>query len=99
MTLLLSPSVMEIPPSSVEDVPLAGLRVGQEGVVTALRLRDDARLRKLMALGILPGVRLRLVRRWPVYVFQAGHSQFAVDEDIAKAIYVRLSDSGFTANG
>ncbi|RME08439.1 MAG: ferrous iron transport protein A [Anaerolineae bacterium] len=98
MTLLLSSSVTELPLSSAGDVPLASLRVGQEGVVTVLAMRDEARLRKLMALGILPGARLRLVRRWPGYVFQIGFSQFAVDEDIAGAIYVRPLDASAAAD-
>jgi DtxR family Mn-dependent transcriptional regulator len=48
------------------------------------------RLEKIMAMGVLPGVDVHLDRRFPSYVFQVGHSQFAVDEEIAGDIYVRI---------
>jgi len=44
-----------------------------------------------MAIGVLPGVSIRLLRRFPSFVFEAGYSQFAVDEEIASALYVRLA--------
>jgi DtxR family Mn-dependent transcriptional regulator len=52
---------------------------------------NPRRLQKLMAMGVLPGVSISLLRRFPSFVFEAGYSQFAVDEDIAADIYVRLS--------
>ncbi len=43
-----------------------------------------------MAMGILPGEPVSLVRSFPSYVFQVRQSQFAVDKEIADAIYIRL---------
>jgi Fe2+ transport system protein FeoA len=43
---------------------------------------------RLTALGVLPGVELEVIRRWPAVVFQLGHSQFAVDEELAGLILV-----------
>jgi Fe2+ transport system protein FeoA len=42
-------------------------------------------------MGVLPGVAITLLRRSPSFVFEAGYSQFAVDEEIAADIYVRLA--------
>lgn len=71
--------------------PLDELEPGQSGQVAYLRMTDPARLQKLMAMGVLPGVAIALKRRSPSFVFECGYSQFAVDHDIAREIYVRLS--------
>ena len=42
-------------------------------------------------MGVLPGISLSVLETYPSFVFEAGYSQFAVDEDIAAEIYVRLS--------
>jgi len=70
--------------------PLADLQPGQQGHIAYIQMDDPARLQKLMAMGVLPGVDVRLLQRFPSFVFEAGHSQFAVDEEIAANVYVRL---------
>ncbi len=69
--------------------PLAGLSPGDEGHIACVQSHDQRAFRKLMAMGILPGNPIKLLRRSPAYVFQVGYSQFAVDRDIAEKIYVR----------
>ena len=71
--------------------PLRELQPGQKGEIAYIRMDKPRRLQKLMAMGVLPGVPITLQRRLPSFVFQVGHSQFAVDEAIAADIYVRLS--------
>ena len=71
--------------------PLCELRPGQEGQIAYLHMHDPQHLQKLMAMGVLPGVALKLKSNFPSYVFEAGFSQFAVDEGIAADIFVRLS--------
>jgi DtxR family Mn-dependent transcriptional regulator len=68
---------------------LAQLRPGQSGTVAYLHADDGAVIRKLMAMGIYPGSELSLLQRRPSFVFRVGHSQFAVDEVMARSIYVR----------
>lgn len=72
-------------------VPLCELRAGQAGHIAHIQMSDAGHLQKLMAMGVLPGVPIALLHRFPSFVFQAGHSQFAVDESIAAQVYVRLS--------
>ncbi len=72
-----------------ETIPLCQLEIGQSGVILALHVTDERRLRKMMAFGVLPSVTIRLLRRFPAYVFEVGYSQFAIDEEIAAAIEVR----------
>lgn len=79
--------------ASVERLiaPLCDLEPGQEGTIAYVQMKNPQRLQKLMAMGVLPGVRVSLTRRYPSFVFEAGFSQFAVDEEIAADIYVRLA--------
>jgi DtxR family transcriptional regulator, Mn-dependent transcriptional regulator len=71
--------------------PLTGLSVGQKGKVAYLLAGHDQKLQKLMALGVLPGARIGLVHRVPSYVFQIGHTEVAVDREMAGDIYVLLT--------
>ena len=70
--------------------PLTDLQVGQTGTIAYLHAEDQARLGKLMAMGVLPGTRVELRRTTPTYVFSVGFSQFAVDEEVAGSVYVRV---------
>ena len=72
--------------------PLCLLKSGQQGHIAYIQMNNPGRLQKLMAMNVLPGVPITLLRRSPSFVFEAGFSQFAVDEDIAADIYVRLND-------
>ncbi len=79
--------------TSVERLiaPLRELQPGQGGHIAYIQMINSRRLQKLMAMGVLPGVAIALQRRSPSFVFEAGYSQFAVDEEIAGDIYVRLA--------
>ncbi len=71
--------------------PLHELQPDQGGHIAYIQMNNPRRLQKLMAMGVLPGVAITLLRRSPSFVFEAGYSQFAVDEEIAGDIYVRLA--------
>jgi len=73
-------------------MPLAKLKIGQKVVVARLNTKDRHRLQKIMAMGILPGKTITLLQKFPSYVFQAGHSQFAIDRELAEAIIVQESE-------
>ena len=70
--------------------PLSQLAQGQKGKVAYIYAPESSQLQKLLAMGILPGAPISLIQSFPSYVFQAGQTQFAVDREIADAIYVRL---------
>jgi Fe2+ transport system protein FeoA len=78
----------------VEHAPgrtLLELAPGERGLVTGLvhQRKRGSYTERLTALGVLPGVELEVIRRWPAVVFQLGHSQFAVDEELAGLILVQ----------
>jgi DtxR family Mn-dependent transcriptional regulator len=70
--------------------PLSDLEGGEGGQIAYIQMSNPQHLQKLMAMGVLPGIPIRLLRRFPSFVFEAGYSQFAVDEEIAGDIFVRL---------
>jgi len=69
---------------------LSDLQVGQSGKIAYIHTKEGGVLQKLLAMGALPGSPISLLQKFPSYVFQIGNSQFAIDSDIAKDIYVRL---------
>jgi DtxR family transcriptional regulator, Mn-dependent transcriptional regulator len=72
--------------------PLADLDPGEEGRVSYLYAEDPTRIQELVAIGVLPGASVKLIRKFPAYVFSLGESEFAVDEPMARAIYVRIHE-------
>ncbi|MFH1716334.1 MAG: metal-dependent transcriptional regulator [Planctomycetota bacterium] len=69
--------------------PLCDARPESKGVVAYLATMDNRQVQKLVAMGILPGADIKVIRQSPSYVFQVGYSQFAVDRPLAEVIYVR----------
>jgi DtxR family Mn-dependent transcriptional regulator len=72
--------------------PLNEMETGQHGRIAYLHLHDSQHLQKLMAMGVLPGAPVKVKATSPSIVFEAGFSQFAVDEAIAGEIFIRLED-------
>lgn len=71
--------------------PLSELAEGQGGEVAYIQMSNSGRLQKLIAMGVLPGGKISLQRRSPSFVFEYDYTQFAVDEEIAADVYVRLT--------
>ena len=77
-------------PSAKLVSPLSQLAPGQRGKVAYIYAPESRQLQKLVAMGILPGAPVSLIQTFPSYVFQVRQTQFAVDKEIADAIYIRL---------
>lgn len=67
------------------------LEVNRKGKVAYIHTKDHKKLQKLMAMGVLPGMPIALIQKFPSYVFQIGQSQFAIDKALAECIFVRLT--------
>lgn len=70
---------------------LADTPLNLDARIAYLHTNDPHQLQKLMAMGVLPGKPVRVLHRYPSFVFQVGHSQYAVDKDMAAGIFVRIS--------
>lgn len=69
--------------------PLTQIKPDQHGKIAYVHAPHSSQLQKLMSMGVLPGAPIRLIQRYPSYVFELTGTQFAVDEEIADSIYVR----------
>lgn len=69
-------------------ISITNLKKGEEGIIKEINTEDKSTLRKLMAMGILPGMKLKMIQTFPSYVFQVGYTQVAVDKDIASVIII-----------
>lgn len=70
-------------------VALTELKAGHNGEIAYLSATDPKKMQKLMSLGVLPGNQVQLIRTFPAYIFKVGNSEFAVDQDLAREIFIR----------
>jgi DtxR family Mn-dependent transcriptional regulator len=70
-------------------VPLTELKAGEEGEIAYIQTKDSQKMQKLVAMGIIPGNRVRLLQSFPSYIFRVGYSEFAVDANMAQEIFIR----------
>ncbi len=70
-------------------VPLTKLSPGNVGKVVYLLTHKHPQLHKLMSLGLVPGVRVSVHQVFPAFIIQVEETQVALEEDIAKEIYVK----------
>jgi len=64
------------------------LHIGEVARIAYLSTQDHPRLLKLTALGVTPGVEVKLLQKWPSYVIQCDETEIALEEEIARNIYV-----------
>ena len=72
-------------------VALTELRPGEKGEIAYLSTADSKKMQKLMSMGVLPGNDLLLTRKFPSFIFKVGNSEFAIDEVLAREIFIRKS--------
>lgn len=67
---------------------LASLAQGERATIRRLAAPAGADLRKLLALGLLPGVEIEVERRWPAMVVRIGFATVALDAGLAEGVVV-----------
>ena len=70
-------------------MPLTDLPCGKDARVLYISTRHHDRLDRLASMGLLPGVDVRLHQSRPSYVIQVGETTLAIDQSVAKDIFVR----------
>ena len=68
---------------------LAEMTAGDRGIVSEIRA-TASRVDKLAALGILPGVEVRVQQNQPVVVVELGETVLAIERELAAGIRVSL---------
>lgn len=75
--------------ASCDSFPLTELEPGRSAVVTCLEESAGPIGRRLASMGVLPGAVVRPVQRRPAWIVEIGHSEFALDREMAACIRVR----------
>lgn len=78
---------------SLQDTTLCSMELKKTGKISRLETKDPGILRKIMSMGILPGMPVTLLRRSPSYLFEVDQTRYAVDSEIANHIYVSYCSS------
>jgi Fe2+ transport system protein B len=61
----------------------------RQGVVVDVQMQSDLRRSRLLALGVTPGARIKVLQTFPGIVFLYDQTELAVERDVAKTIFVR----------
>lgn len=72
-------------------IALSSVKNGKTGTVAILNTKDEALLRKLMAMGVSPGISLTLEQRFPSYIIKMGRTRAALDQETAQVIYLHTN--------
>ncbi len=76
---------------TVHYSPLDFLATKSQGVITAIRNKDEQVVKKLLAMGVHKGMHITLEQRFPSFVIRVGRTRIALDKDIASSIKVRVT--------
>jgi DtxR family Mn-dependent transcriptional regulator len=69
-------------------VPLSELKPGQSAQVAELKSDNPARLDRLGAFGLVPGILVRLEQAQPAFILRVGETEISVDKEVASEIVV-----------
>ena len=69
--------------------PLSSIEVGCEGRIAYITSKKHQRLQRLMAMGVVPGLSIKLLQSFPSFVIQVEETQIALDKEVADEIFVR----------
>ncbi len=72
----------------LKPITLCAMEPRKTGKIDHLETKNPGILQKLMAMGILPGMPITLLRKSPSYLFEVDQTRYAVDREIANHIYV-----------
>jgi len=73
---------------TLKTTTLSSMEPKKAGKIAHLETKNPGILQKLIAMGILPGMPVTLLRRSPSYFFEVDQTRYAVDREIANHIYV-----------
>jgi Fe2+ transport system protein FeoA len=75
------------------SVRLTELPPGTTAAVSCLEEPWSGEAGKLAGMGLLPGVRLRLVQKYPAFVLELGRTEIAMDVGLASRVRVHVAEA------
>jgi Fe2+ transport system protein FeoA len=76
-----------------DAIPLSGLRPRTAGRIVRVTRDLTGRSERLAALGVTAGATIRLLQRFPVFVFECDQTEIAIERAMATAILVEIDVS------
>lgn len=73
--------------------PLSAIKAGKTVKVVYISTKSHASLDRLSGIGVIPGLELTIHQKFPSMILQYGETQLALDNDIAKNVFVRIIQS------
>ncbi len=73
--------------------PLSIIKAGKTVKVVYISTKSHASLDRLSGIGVIPGLELTIHQKFPSMILQYGETQLALDNDIAKNVFVRIIQS------
>ena len=70
--------------------PLSAIKAGKMVKVVYITTKSHTSLDRLTGIGVIPGLELTIHQRFPSMILQYGETQLALDNDIAKNVFVRI---------
>ncbi len=70
--------------------PLSSIKAGKKVKVVYISTKSHASLDRLSGIGMIPGLELTIHQKFPSIILQYGETQLALDNDIAKNVFVRI---------
>jgi DtxR family Mn-dependent transcriptional regulator len=70
--------------------PLSAIKAGKRVKIVYISTKSHASLDRLTGIGIIPGLELTIHQKFPSMILQYGETQLALDNDIAKNVFVRI---------
>ncbi|MCP4413397.1 MAG: metal-dependent transcriptional regulator [Gammaproteobacteria bacterium] len=70
--------------------PLSTIKAGKRVKVVYISTKSHASLDRLSGIGVIPGLELTIHQKFPSMILQYGETQLALDNDIAKNVFVRI---------
>lgn len=76
-------------PAPCARLSVMDLQVGTTAVIADIAQSSASRLSRLASFGIVPGSEVRLLARRPAVVLACGSSTVAIEDEVAREMYVR----------
>ena len=70
--------------------PLSTIKAGKTVKVVYISTKSHTSLDRLSGIGVIPGLELTIHQKFPSMILQYGETQLALDNDIAKNVFVRI---------
>ncbi|NQS97752.1 MAG: metal-dependent transcriptional regulator [candidate division Zixibacteria bacterium] len=70
-------------------VPLSRIEIGSEGTIAFMSTNDRTMMERLAAMGLIPGIKLKLQQLKPAVVILFEETVLSLDTEFADAVYIR----------